>query len=197
MNAAADGGHEQPVLEDREVEHRRAPTRPSITTKQRQTARRPRSARRSRPGCSSPRDRPSRAPSTNPVSPNRNVSCRARRSCGPRSSLSARAGSYHAHALPNQRQRDVEPEHPVPADRDQRPAEHRADHEPNRGDHRVGPHRQPELLARERVGDDRGRVREQERAAHALQDPPHDQLVPPPANPAPSDATPNARNPPM
>ena len=48
----------------------------------------------------------------------------------------------------------------------------------------------PELLARERVGDERGGVREQERAADALQDPPQDQLACRlPAKPAPSEAS--------
>ena len=75
-----------------------------------------------------------------------------------------------------QRERHVEPEHPVPRDRDERAAEHRPEHEPDRGDHRVRPHREPELLARERVGDERGGVGEQERGADALEDPPQDQL---------------------
>ena len=75
-----------------------------------------------------------------------------------------------------QRERHVEPEHPVPRDRDERAAEHRPEHEPDRGDHRVRPHRQAELLARERVGDERGGVGEQERGADALEDPPQDQL---------------------
>ena len=41
---------------------------------------------------------------------------------------------------------------------------------------RVRPHREPELVLRERVGDERGRVREQEGAADALGDAPQDQL---------------------
>jgi hypothetical protein len=53
---------------------------------------------------------------------------------------------------------------------------HRADHESDGGDHRVRAHRQAELLAREGVGHDRGRVREQEGAAHPLRDAPQDQL---------------------
>src|SRR6202020_3442339 len=69
-----------------------------------------------------------------------------------------------------------EPEHPMPGDGDEGAAEYGADHQTDRRNHRVGPHRTPELLARERVGDDRGGVGEQERAADALQDPPEDQL---------------------
>ena len=61
---------------------------------------------------------------------------------------------------------------------DQGAAEHRPDHQPDRGDHRVGPHGEPELLAGEGVGDQRGGVREQEGAADALDDPPQDQLGP-------------------
>ncbi len=73
-------------------------------------------------------------------------------------------------------ERDVEPEHPVPGDRHQRAAEHGAEHQPDGRDHRVGAHRQPELLLGERVGDQRGGVGEQERRADALQHPPQDQL---------------------
>ena len=40
-----------------------------------------------------------------------------------------------------------------------------------------------ELLTRERVGDDRGGVREQERTADALEDPPQDELRPVPGEP--------------
>ena len=74
-----------------------------------------------------------------------------------------------------QAERDVEPEHPRPVDRDERAAEHRADDEADRGDHRVRAHREPELLLRERVRDERGRVREEERAADALEDAPEDE----------------------
>ena len=74
-----------------------------------------------------------------------------------------------------ERERHVEPEHPVPGDRDQRAAEHRAEHQPDRRDHRVGAHRQAEFLLRERVGDERRGVREQERRADPLQHPPEDQ----------------------
>ena len=75
-----------------------------------------------------------------------------------------------------QAERHVEPEHPVPGDRDQHAAEHRTEHEPDRGDHRVRPHGEAQLLLRERVGDQRGGVREQERGAEALDDAPDDQL---------------------
>jgi hypothetical protein len=81
---------------------------------------------------------------------------------------------------PRKGERDVEPEHPVPGDRDEHAAEHRPEHEPDRRDHRVGAHRQPELLARERVRHERGGVGEQERSANALKDPPQDQLGPAP-----------------
>jgi hypothetical protein len=75
-----------------------------------------------------------------------------------------------------QGKRHVEPEDPLPGDRDQGAAEHRADHQPDRGDHRVGAHRQPELLAGEGIGDEGGAVGEDEGAADPLQDPPEDQL---------------------
>ena len=61
-------------------------------------------------------------------------------------------------------------------DVDERAAEHRSDHEPDRGDHRVRAHREAELSLREGVGDERGGVREEEGAADALQDAPEDQL---------------------
>ena len=70
----------------------------------------------------------------------------------------------------------VEPEDPRPRDRDERPAEHRADHEPDGGDHGVRPHRETELLLRERVGHECRRVREEKRAADALQHAPEDEL---------------------
>ena len=54
-------------------------------------------------------------------------------------------------------QRHVEPEDPVPGDRNERPAEHRPDHQADGGDHRVGAHRQAELLAGKCVGDQRRR----------------------------------------
>ena len=79
---------------------------------------------------------------------------------------------------PGEPERDVEPEHPLPRDRHERAAEHRPEDEADGGDHRVGPHRQAELLAREGVGDQRGGVGEQERAADALEDPPQQQLGP-------------------
>ena len=75
-----------------------------------------------------------------------------------------------------QREGDVEPEDPLPGDADQGAAEDRADHQADRGDHRVGAHRHAELLAREGVGDEGGAVGEDEGAADALHDPPEDQL---------------------
>ena len=72
--------------------------------------------------------------------------------------------------------RHVEPEDPLPGDADQRAAEHRADHQADRGDHRVGAHRHAELLAREGVGHEGGAVGEDEGAADSLHDPPEDQL---------------------
>ena len=168
------GGREQPVAEDREVEHRRrvvaldhdergqqhaAAIRPPMTT-----------------GEFQPEMPPLEMPSTRPVSPIRNVIVPAksneRSSERPLSSCST-SGRPEA---PGEAERHVEPEHPVPGDRHQCAAEYRADHQPDRGHHRVGAHRQAELLAREGVGDDRGGVGEQERAADALQDPPQDQL---------------------
>ena len=73
---------------------------------------------------------------------------------------SRRTSAPHARRQP---ERHVEPEHPRPVDRDERAAEHRPEHEADRRDHRVRPHRDAELLARERVGDERGGVGEQER----------------------------------
>ena len=90
------------------------------------------------------------------------------------------AGELVQHGPPpggaGERERDVEPEHPVPGDRDERAAEHRPEHEPDRGDHGVRPHGEAELLAREGVRDQRGGVGEQERGADALDDAPQDQL---------------------
>ena len=55
-------------------------------------------------------------------------------------------------------------------------AEHRAEHEADRGDHRVRAHRQAEFALGEGVGDEGRGVREQERRADPLQHPPDDQL---------------------
>src|SRR2546423_1179873 len=63
-----------------------------------------------------------------------------------------------------ERERDVEPEHPLPAQADQHAAEHRPENQADRGDHRVRAHRDAELLARERVGDQRAGIGEEERA---------------------------------
>jgi hypothetical protein len=75
-----------------------------------------------------------------------------------------------------QGQRHVEPENPVPGDRYEGTAKHRPEHQADRRDHRVGSHRQPELLAREGVGHQGGPVGEDEGAADALEDAPGDQL---------------------
>jgi len=75
-----------------------------------------------------------------------------------------------------QRERHVEPEHPLPRDRHEHAAEHRPEHEADGGDHRVRPHGQAELLAREGIRHERRRVGEQEGAADALRDPPEEQL---------------------
>ncbi len=75
-------------------------------------------------------------------------------------------------------ERDVEPEDPVPGDRDQHASEDRAEHQPNRRHHRVGAHRQPELPFREGIGDQGRGVGEDERAGDPLHDPPEDQLGP-------------------
>ena len=133
-------------------------------------ARRPRRARRRRPGRSSRESPPREIPSTRPVSPTTKVDrARAGRSRARVSGLASSRRISPPQSAPSERERDVEPEDPVPGDRDERAAEHRADHEADGGDHRVRPHRQAELLARERVGDQRGGVGEQERAADALQ----------------------------
>ena len=144
---------------DEQRQQDRAATSPTITT-----------------GSSQPLMPPRETPSTRPVSPATKVAVPSRS----RPRFASRLGELVEHARaperPGERERDVEPEHPLPGDRDQRAAEHRAEDEADGGDHRVGPHRQAELLARERVGDERGRVGEQERAADPLQDPPQQQL---------------------
>ncbi len=127
-------------------------------------------------GSPQPEMPPLEIPSTSPVRPIRNVIVPAKSNLRVLGAAAELAQHQPRPGAAGERERDVEPEHPVPRDRDQRAAEHRADHQADRGDHRVGAHRQAELLARERVGDDRGRVGEQERAADPLEDPPQDQL---------------------
>ena len=63
----------------------------------------------------------------------------------------------------------------MPRDRDERAAEHGAEHEADCSDHRVGAHRKPELLSREGVCHERGGVCEQECRADSLQHAPQDQ----------------------
>ena len=84
---------------------------------------------------------------TRAVSPTTKVAVPVRSS--PRSSLcpDISCSTSQAHAEPISAERDVEPEDPGPADRDERAAEHRADDEPDRRDHDVRPHREAELPA--------------------------------------------------
>jgi hypothetical protein len=86
------------------------------------------------------------------------------------------AQDQRAPRRPGEAERHVEPEDPGPRDRDEPAAEHGPEHEADRGDHRVRPHRDAELLARERIGDERRGVREQERPADPLHDAPEDEL---------------------
>ena len=119
---------------------------------------------------------PREIPSTSPVSPITKAKVPGRSS--PRT-VSGRASSRRIsapHRRTKQPERHVEPEHPRPRDRHERPTEHRPQHEPDRGDHRVGPQRHAQLSARERVRHQSSRVCEQKRPAHALQHAPQDEL---------------------
>ena len=172
----AGGGGEHAVLEDREVEHRRAPA--ALDQHER-----PAAAPRRRPappittGSFQPEMPPLETPSTSPVSPATKTAVPSRSSPRTGSRLASSRRTSAPQSAPSEAERHVEPEDPVPRDRDQRAAEHRPEHEADRGDHRVRAHREAELLAREGVGDERGGVGEQERAADALEDPPQDQLA--------------------
>ena len=119
---------------------------------------------------------PLETPSTSPVSPIRNVSVPGMSndlsSDRPVSSRRIR----NAHKLPASANGTLNQNTQCHEISDERASEHGPDHQAHGGDHRVGPHRQPELLAREGVCHDRRSVREQERAADSLEDPPHDQL---------------------
>ena len=169
-------GGEQPVAEDRRG-RASARARGARSARTPAAARRRRSARRSRPGRSSPRGRPWRRRARGPVRPiderGRCPRGRARAACP---AWRARAGR----ARPRPRRRapsgTLNQNTHCQRDRDERAAEHRPEHEADRGDHRVRAHREAELLAREGVRDERGGVGEQERGADALQDPPQDQL---------------------
>ncbi len=97
---------------------------------------------------------PRETPSTSPVSPTTKTAVPSRSKPGVRSGLTRSRSTSAAQIEPSGGEGDVEPEHPVPRDRDERAAEDRAEHEADRRDHRVRPHREAELLARERVGDD-------------------------------------------
>ena len=164
----AGGGGEQPVLEDRQVEHRR----PVVALDQHED-------RQQHDADHDPADRQRVAPAV-----------QARRARARRRARSARPRTTSTPGMSKPRTRSglassrrIEPAHSEPSSangtlnqntqcqemRDERAAEHRPDHEADGGDHRVGAHRQPELLARERVGDQRGGVGEQERAADPLQ----------------------------
>ncbi len=119
---------------------------------------------------------PFESASTSPVSPTTNVDVPSE----VEAAFGVAPGDLVQHEVcprgADEAERHVEPEHPRPADRDERAAEHRPDDEADSGDHGVRPHREAELLLRECVGDERGGVREQERPADALQDAPEDEL---------------------
>ena len=189
-------GAEQAVAEEAEVEHRRAAAaldrdpssgsstaataKPTITIVSFQPERPPRET--ASISAVRPRDERHRA-----------AEVEAARAVGPRELTQHEPRPTRA----GDRERHVEPEDPVPRDRDERATEHRTDHEPDRADHRVGAHRQAELLAREGVGDERraswrtgtpsrvpaGRARGSARSPLA-------------AKPAPSDAAAKTRKPP-
>ena len=72
---------------------------------------------------------------------------------------------------PDDPDRHVEPEDRPPAEARQPAAEDRAEDLARADDHRVDPERPAQLAARERVGDERGGVRHQERPADALERP--------------------------
>ena len=98
----------------------------------------------------------------------RGRSARPRRSRVPsrsRAALRRRGGKLAQDERPpegtGQGERHVKPEDPVPGDRDQGAAQHRAEDEADRGDHRVRPHRQAKLLFGEGVGDESRRVGEE------------------------------------
>jgi hypothetical protein len=77
---------------------------------------------------------------------------------------------------PEQPHRNGDQEHQPPVDRREQPAEHQADEQPADADDVVDAERHPALIGGERVGDDRGGVREQERRADPLDDAKGDQV---------------------
>ena len=69
----------------------------------------------------------------------------------------------------------VDPEHRPPVDRGQQAAGHQADEHAGQPGHLVGAQREAPPVGRERVGQDRSRVRHQHGPADGLEDPPADQ----------------------
>ena len=78
---------------------------------------------------------------------------------------------------PEDARRDGDEEDQPPVDRREQTAEHEADERAADADDVRDPEREPALVRRERVGEDRARVREQERGADALEDAEDDQPV--------------------
>ena len=118
------GGREQPVLEDRQVEHRRRVMALDQHEQRQQHRRRRRCCRASAASV-----QPLRPARGDPVDERRSgrAGRSSRRATSKPRSWSGLASSrriMHAHSEPDSRERDVEPEHPVPGDR--RPARRRA-----------------------------------------------------------------------
>ena len=136
----AGGGREQPVLEDREVEHRRAVVALDQHEQRQQHDAGDDAA--DRHGSLQPFRPPRESPKTSPVSPTTNDGHARDVVAADAVGLGQLAQDQPRPQRAQQRERDVEPEDPVPRDRDERAAEHRPDHEADGGDHRVRAHRQ-------------------------------------------------------
>ena len=78
---------------------------------------------------------------------------------------------------PEQADRHGDQKHQPPADRRQQPAEDKPDEHPCHGDHVIQTEGHSTLIRREGVGQDRGRVRQQERRPNALDDAKRDQPI--------------------
>ena len=163
MKAAPVAAANRRFSEDRQVEHRRA-----AAALDQHEQRQQHDARRRGPtsttGSSQPDRPPREIPSTSPVRPATNVSVPSGSKPRTLSGFASSCRMSRPTAQPASASGTLNQKTHCQRDRDERAAEHRADHEPDRGDHHVRAHRDAELLARERVGDERGGVREQERA---------------------------------
>ena len=164
MNAARGGGREQAVLEDREVEHRRAGAALDQDEQRQQHGRR-RPGPRSRAGRSSRRCRRARSRRRARSGRRRRWRCRAGRARAPRRALRARAGRARPRARRASASGTLNQKTQCQEIATSAPPSTGPSTRPTAATIVLVPIARPSCSLREGVGDERGGVGEQERAA--------------------------------